>query len=73
MRAHQVTSGVSSVRIACASEMQLGPNDAPLVFDTSNTHLLAGVAKIDFTPLPVGPAPSPAIRGTPAPGTRGDH
>ena len=72
IRTHQVTGGVSSVRIACASEMQLGPNDAPLFFDTSNTHLLAGVAKIDFTPLPVGPAPGPVIRGIPAPGARGE-
>ncbi len=70
IRAHQVTAQVSSVRIACASEMVLGPNDAPLFYDTSNTHLLAGVAKIDFTPLPVGPVP--VIRGSPVPGMRGE-
>ena len=70
IRAHQVTTGVTSVRIACASEMQLGPNDAPLFFDTSNTHLLAGVAKIDFAPLPVGR--ERVIRGMPAAGARGE-
>jgi hypothetical protein len=69
IRPHQITTGVNSVRIACASEMQLGPNDAPLFFDTSNTHLLAGVAKIDFTPLPVGTARM--LRGMPAAGERG--
>lgn len=69
IRSHQVTSGVNSVRIACASEMQLGPNDAPLFFDTSNTHLLAGVAKIDFTPLPAGPVR--VLRGTPTGGQTG--
>ena len=69
IRTHQVTTGVNSVRIACASEMQLGPNDAPLFYDTSNTHLLAGVAKIDFTPLPVGPAR--VIRGNASSGSTG--
>jgi hypothetical protein len=71
IRSHQVTTGVNSVRIACASEMQLGPNDAPLFYDTSNTHLLAGVAKIDFTPLPAGP--ERVIRGAPIAGVGGER
>ncbi|MCH7563218.1 MAG: Ig-like domain-containing protein [Gemmatimonadetes bacterium] len=52
LRAHQITTGMTAVRVGCASVIVLGPNDFALFFDSTNTKVLAGVAKIDVTPLP---------------------
>jgi len=54
IRSHQVTSGVNSLRIACASVIEPGPQDFVLFYDTSGTRVLAGVARIDTTPIPAG-------------------
>jgi hypothetical protein len=65
IREHQVTVGVTSLRIACASVIEPGPQDFVLFYDTSGTRVLAGVARIDTTPIPasavfpnLGPTPS---------------
>jgi hypothetical protein len=52
LRPHQITAGMTAVRIACASVIVPGPDDYPLFYDSTNTLVLAGVAKIDTTPLP---------------------
>lgn len=54
IRAHQVMTGVNQVTLACSSQAVPGPNDFALFFDRGNTVALAGVAKIDLTPLPLG-------------------
>jgi hypothetical protein len=51
LRAHQITRGMSGVRVACASVIVPGPNDYPLFYDASNTRVLAGVARIDIRPV----------------------
>jgi hypothetical protein len=51
LRPHQVTTGMTDVTVACASVIVLGPHDYPLFYDTTNTQLLGGVAKISTTPL----------------------
>jgi hypothetical protein len=53
LRAHQITTGMTQVTMACASVITLGPNDFALFYDLSNTLVLAGVAKVDVTPLPL--------------------
>jgi hypothetical protein len=63
LRSHQITQGMSAIRVACSSMSERGPDDFAFLFDSSNTKVLAGVAKIDFTPLPAGaPAPSAGLR-----------
>ena len=57
LRPHQVTTGMNGVRIACASVIDPGPDDFPLFFDSTNTRLLAGVARIDTTQLTTLPTP----------------
>jgi hypothetical protein len=54
IRPHQVTQGVNSLTIACASVIEPGGNDYVLFYDTSVTHVLAGVATIDTEPLGAG-------------------
>jgi hypothetical protein len=49
---HQIMAGLTNLTIACASVIVPGPEDFPLHFDRSNTKVLAGVARIDITPLP---------------------
>jgi hypothetical protein len=71
IRSHQVMTGVNQVTLACSSQAVPGPNDFALFFDRGNTVALAGVAKIDLTPLPVGAPRPPQARGTPAPTVRG--
>jgi hypothetical protein len=51
LRSHQVTTGMEQVTVACASEIDPGPNDYPLFYDTTGTRLLGGVAVIDTTPI----------------------
>ena len=53
LRPHQVTTGMTGVRVACASVIVPGPQDYALFYDKSNTKVLAGVATIDLTPLPL--------------------
>jgi hypothetical protein len=53
LRAHQITSGLTGLTFACASRINLGPNDFALFYDMSNTFVLGGVARIDVTPIPV--------------------
>ena len=60
LRQHQVTNNMTAVRLACASVIVPGPNDFALIYDSSETKVLAGVAKIDVTPLPP-PATSPVL------------
>jgi hypothetical protein len=67
IRAHQTTTGVSSIVIACASEAQPGPNDFPLFFESTGLAV-GGVAKISTTPLPVPPQ-RPSVVSKPAPTT----
>jgi hypothetical protein len=52
-----IMAGIGQLTIACASIIDPGPNDFVLFYDTSNTVALAGVAKIDLTPLPAPPVP----------------
>src|SRR5207244_4381422 len=51
LRSHPITNGMTGVTVGCASALTLGANDAPLIFDSSNTKVLAAVAKTDATPL----------------------
>lgn len=50
-REHPIMEGVVDITMACASVIQPGPNDAALFYDISNTYVLAGVARIDTTPI----------------------
>jgi List-Bact-rpt repeat protein len=58
LREHQITQGMTEVRMACSSEIILGPEDFALYYDSSNSHVLSGVARIDTTPLPAVAAKS---------------
>lgn len=51
IRPHPITRDVQSLSIGCASVIELGPNDFPLFYDTSNTLVLGGVAAIDTNPI----------------------
>jgi hypothetical protein len=44
---HQIMDGLTDFDMGCASVIDPGPQDFALFFDTSNTQLLAGVAKVD--------------------------
>jgi hypothetical protein len=50
-RVHPIMEGIDDLTIGCASVIEPGPDDFPLFYDTTNTHVLAGVAKIDSTPI----------------------
>ena len=64
---HQITTGMSSVTMACSSTITtLGPNDAGLYYNNDGTKLLAGVASVDLTPKP-NPAFRAAAFATSAP------
>ncbi len=54
LRPHQVTQGLTNLTMGCASAVVLGPNDYPLYVSLDQQHVLAAVAKVDVTPLPVG-------------------
>jgi hypothetical protein len=66
LRAHQITTGMTDVTMACSSTIVLGPNDFALYYDLSNTLVLSGVAKIDLLPLPAPPVPTSIRSGIPA-------
>lgn len=51
LRPHQITTGMNGVRIACASVIVPGEGDYPLFYDTSDTKVLAGVARINIDPI----------------------
>lgn len=51
---HQITTGLTGLTIACASVIQPGPQDFPIVYDLSNTRVLGAVARI--APLGAPPA-----------------
>ncbi len=46
---HQIMDGLTDLDMGCASVIDPGPQDFALFYDTSNTLLLAGVAKVDVT------------------------
>lgn len=47
LRSHQITTGLSGLRIAASSTLSIGPNDLALYFSSDNTQLLSAVATID--------------------------
>lgn len=51
IREHPITEGITELTVACASVIEPGPGDFALFYDTSNSRVLAGVAKIDVTPI----------------------
>ncbi|MBC5992273.1 hypothetical protein [Pontibacter cellulosilyticus] len=51
IRQHPITEGITDLTMACASVIEPGPDDYALFYDKSNTRVLAGVAKIDVTPI----------------------
>ena len=65
LRAHQVTTGMTDVSMACSSQIILGPNDFALYYDSSNTNILSGVAKISTLPLPAPIVPMGRVSGIP--------
>jgi hypothetical protein len=52
LRPHQTTEGMTGVMMGCASTITLGDNDYAIVYDATQGHIIAAVAKIDLTPLP---------------------
>ena len=48
---HPIMTGITDITMACASIIEPGPNDHVLWYDTSGTFALAGVARIDTTPI----------------------
>lgn len=48
---HPIMSGIDEITMACASVIEPGPNDFVLWYDTSGSFALAGVARIDTTPI----------------------
>lgn len=53
LRSHQVTTNVSQITLACASQIIPGPNDYPFLYDQTGTRVLGAAAKVDVTPLVV--------------------
>ncbi|MBL8983172.1 MAG: hypothetical protein JNL26_13360 [Gemmatimonadetes bacterium] len=51
LRAHQITTGLTNLTMACSSVLIPGPNDFPLYLDATNTKVLSAVATIDITPI----------------------
>ena len=51
LRPSQITSGLTGLDIACASVIAPGPDDFIFLYDQTNTRPLAGVARINTTPL----------------------
>lgn len=50
-RAHPIMRDITNLTIACASVIELGPNDFALYFNRANNLVLAGVAQIDTAPI----------------------
>lgn len=66
LRAHQVTTGMTDVRMGCSSQIILGANDFALYYDMSNSKVLSGVAKINTLPLPAPIVPAGRVSGIPS-------
>lgn len=52
LKTHQVTTGLTSLQMACSSVIQPGPQDYVFMYDTTGKLALAGAARINTTPLP---------------------
>ncbi|PRX46344.1 motility-associated ABC transporter substrate-binding family protein [Salegentibacter salegens] len=50
-RDHPIMAGIEDLTIACASVIEPGDGDFALFYDTTNTLVLGGVAKIDTAPI----------------------
>lgn len=61
LRPHQVTTGVTSLYVPCASPIDPGVNDYPIAFNQRDSDgalvPVIAVAKIDLTPIVGSPAP----------------
>jgi hypothetical protein len=51
LRPHPITRDMTNVTIACASVIELGPDDFALYYNQLNNKVLAGVAQIDTSPI----------------------
>lgn len=51
LRPHPITRDMTDITIACASVIQLGPNDFALFYNSTNSLVLGGVAQIDTNPI----------------------
>ncbi len=51
LRAHQITTGLTNLTMACSSVLIPGPTDFPLYLDQANSVVLSAVATIDITPI----------------------
>ena len=51
IRNHPIMEGMDGLSIACASIIEPGEGDFALFYDTTNTNVLGGVAKIDTAPI----------------------
>ncbi|GGJ77957.1 hypothetical protein [Deinococcus aquiradiocola] len=51
LRPSQITAGLTNLTVACASVIAPGPDDFIFLYDQSNTLPLAGVARINTTPI----------------------
>lgn len=51
LRPHPIMRDMTNVTIACASVIELGPNDFALYYNSRNNLVLAGVAQIDTAPI----------------------
>lgn len=67
LREHQVTAGLTGLAIACASVIEPGEDDFPLFYSRAGTQVLAGVAKIDLTPIVEERTPALGARSSRAP------
>lgn len=54
LRPAQITDGVITLQMGCASVIAPGPEDYALFYDRSGTRVLGGVARIDTTPVVAG-------------------
>lgn len=50
-RVHPIMEGVNGLTIGCASVIEPGEGDFALFYDSTNTFVLGGVAKINTTPI----------------------
>ncbi|WP_373495909.1 Ig-like domain-containing protein [Aquiflexum sp.] len=51
LRPHPITRDMTNLTVACASVIELGPNDFPLFYNIANNLVLGGVAQIDTAPI----------------------
>ncbi len=72
LRTHPLTTGVSNLSYACASQITIGANDIPFFYDIANQLVLGAVAKINVSPPNGGPIvrPVPVAASQARPGSR---